>query len=481
MKKSSLLFSCFVLGLIWIGFAFNAPRINRSSITHISDTLPYFLIKARDHKGQSVVSTNNVLRFTTGLHNDFYQADSNGKTGYLYIEAKMATLVNQTQKRVPLNLCIVIDRSGSMEGKKMTYAKQAARGIIERMQEEDIVSVVMYDNFVDSVQVPVRVTDKEAIYKQIDAIRSRGATNLWGGTEKGYEYVARNYKPGYVNRVLLISDGRANVGLVEPTQIRAKVQRYKDEQGITLSTFGVGLDYNETLMTEMAETGHGNYYFIDAPDKMAAMFDKELNGLLHVAAQEAELQIRMPAGTKALKSYPMKYTEEGELITIKLRDLFSDETRGTVFTFSIADGTNAVLKFHSKISYIDISDGQPRSIEHDNILKPVRNVDAYLTHFNKPVVEQVILSKANENLELAMAAADKGEYDQSNYYVESNRKFLKAHGGYMNTSYELRRMDTINLNYGLDLARARSLGADSVKKVQKASKDFNYRVRQKKD
>ena len=479
MLKRSLPFFLVIAVISFFLLAFDEGNKSRYQ-SQVNDTIPFLAMMAKDHKGKSIHSTGGVVSMTTGLDNDFYQVDSTRKTAFLYAETMIASFMNDNLKRVPLNLCIVIDRSGSMAGVKLGYAKKAAKGIVEQLKTEDMVSIVMYDNAVDSVQVPVLVIDKESIYKKIEAISSRGGTNLWGGTEKGYEYVMKNYKPGYINRVLLISDGLANVGLTDPKLIRLKVQQYKDDQGITLSTFGVGLDYNESLMTDMAETGLGNYYFIDAPDKMTAIFDKELNGLLNVAAQNAEYTLELPAGVKLLKSYPLKYTESGNTVTIKLRDLFSQERKGTVFSFSIADGTNTVLKFISTLRYTDVSDGREKTLRHENILSPVRAVDAYLTHFNKPVVEQVILTKANENLELAMAAADKGDYKDSDAYVMANKKFLAQNGFYVINSLELRRMDSANTNYGRDINRVRLLGKDSVKRFQKSSKEANYFLRQKK-
>ena len=139
-----------------------------------------------------------------------------------------------------------------------------------------------------------------------------------------------------------------------------------------------------------------------------------------------------------------------------------------------------MLKFISTLRYTDVSDGREKTLRHENILSPVRAVDSYLTHFNKTVVEQVILTKANENLELAMAAADKGDYKDSDAYVVANKKFLAQNGFYVINSLELRRMDSANTNYGRDISRVRLLGKDSVKRFQKSSKEANYFLRQKK-
>jgi Ca-activated chloride channel family protein len=330
------------------------------------------------------------------------------------------------------------------------------------------------------VQIPIKVIDKEAIKKKIDGIVPRSATNLWGGCAKGYEYVLKNYREGFINRVLLISDGLANVGVVDPKIIHLKVQQFKDDNGVTLSTFGVGLDYNEMLMTDMAETGAGNYYFIDNPSTMTSIFARELNGLLDVTAQNAELKIKIPAGVKIQKGYPLKYTQEGDEVTIKLRDLFSEETKGIVFNFSIPNRTNTVLKFITTLSYTDVSDGQKRSLRNENVISPVKSQEAYLTHFNKPVIEQTILYTANENLEKAMAKVDKGDFDGANDEIQRGNKYLKTYSNYTKTSEELRRMDSITKAYATELSSMQGKNADSVKKIQKVNRDLNYKLRQKK-
>jgi Ca-activated chloride channel family protein len=338
----------------------------------------------------------------------------------------------------------------------------------------------MYDNAVDSVQVPVKVLDKAGIKAKIDAIAPRGGTNLWGGTEKGYEYVGRNYKTGFINRVLLISDGLANLGLTDPKLIKLKVQQFKDDKGITLSTFGVGLDYNETLMTDMAETGLGNYYFIDAPEKLLTIFDKEINGLLNVAAQDAELKIIVPKGVKIQSGYPLKYEMQDNVILVKMRDLFSEETRGILFRFKIDNGVSDVLKFESVMNFTDVVDGNQKTLRNENILSPVKSADTYLVHFNKKVMEQTVLFTANENLENAMLQADKGDYDEANKTLNDGSKYLYLNAQYVDKSYELQRADSMNRSYTKKLSGARTMSADSIKMMQKANKAENYKLRNKK-
>ena len=203
-----------------------------------------------------------VITFTAGLDNDYYQVQKTNRKAHLYLETKLAAFVNEKAVRLPLNLSLVIDRSGSMAGEKIAFARQAAHKIIEGLLPQDRISIVIYDTDVEMLQPSVLAIDKTALRQKIDGITDRGSTNLWDGTEKGYEQVKNSStRADHINRVLLISDGLANIGLTDETSIRRLVQEYKDRDGITLSSFGVGLDYNEIFMTGMAETSRGQLLF----------------------------------------------------------------------------------------------------------------------------------------------------------------------------------------------------------------------------
>jgi Ca-activated chloride channel homolog len=479
MNKKLLLFLSSVLFLAAV-FAFTSSQSTNILQRNFTDTIKPVIIKAKDHLAKTVVSKSGAISFTTGLENDFYYVDSLNKIVHFYVEAKLSKFLNDNVNRVPLNISIVIDRSSSMQGIKMGYAKRSAKNIIDQLKSEDLVSIVVYDSNVDTIQPPVKVVEKEKIKSKIDGIVPQASTNLWGGTEQGYQFVKRNFKPGYVNRVLLISDGLANVGLTDSTLIKIKVQKYKDDEGISISTFGVGLDYNETLMTDMAETGAGNYYFIASPDKMTAIFNNELKGLLSVATQNAELKIKLPKGITVQKSYPLKFLQQGDELFVKLRDLSSDEIKAALFTFEIDDKISDILKFTSTLTYTDVTDGQQKSLTNENILSPVKDVDAYLTHFNKKVIEQTILYSANENLETAMNLMEKGKYKEARQYLTNNSDYLKANFIYVNNDGALMKLDSVNTNYNTQYQKAEAISKDSVKQFQKANRAVNYQIRNKK-
>jgi len=435
---------------------------------------------ASDHQGKMVISEKGILQFSSGLDNDYYLIDSVNRTGYLYLETSIGKFINGKTIKTPLNLSIVIDRSGSMSGAKMENAKQAAKEIVQKLDPEDFISVVVYDDKVTLVQPPVLAFEKKDILTRISRIETGGSTNLWGGTDKGYQQVKTGYNKNCINRVLLISDGLANAGITNLSEIRERVIDYKDNEGITLSTFGVGLDYNEVLMTDMAESGAGNYYFIDDPEKMAHLFDKELNGLLKVAVQNVELNIQLPRGVRLTKSYGGKFVQNGQKVTVQLRDLFSDETRGMLFRFSIDDYANIPLKFITTIGYDDVSDQKRKMLTNENVLLPSADRELYSTHNTEKVIEQTVLFTSNESMEMAMKMADKGDYENARQVILKNQSYLKINKGYVSRSGELQKMEAVNDKYYSRLKNAESLDTDSVKYLQKSSRASSYEIRTKK-
>ena len=195
----------------------------------------------------------------------------------------------QAAERSPLNLSVVLDRSGSMEGSKLAYVKEAAQFLVCQLGVQDCFSLVTYDSTVAVPVAPTRVVHKDQINQTIQAIHAGGQTNLSGGWLQGCELVdegigyrpePRSLKPrtrwlpnrreqslaqAQVNRVLLLTDGLANRGVTDPHRL-ALIARQKHEEGVHTTTIGVGTQFNEDLLVHMASEGGGNFYFIDNPD-----------------------------------------------------------------------------------------------------------------------------------------------------------------------------------------------------------------------
>jgi Ca-activated chloride channel family protein len=196
-----------------------------------------------------------------------------------------------SSRRPPLNLALVIDRSGSMSGAPLEHAKRAAATVVSALRPEDRVAVVAYD---DSVQLPVPstlATDPGGIRRAIASLRSGGSTALHDGWVAGGQQVGLHLDPTALNRVILLSDGQANVGVRDPATLGDHCAGLF-ERGISTSTLGLGRSFNEDLLVTMAERGGGNYFFVESPDDLVRIFAEELDGLVATYGIDARLDFR---------------------------------------------------------------------------------------------------------------------------------------------------------------------------------------------
>ena len=198
--------------------------------------------------------------------------------------------------RTPLNLALVLDRSGSMaEGKKMPFAREAAAFAVKQLLPTDRVSVTLFDDVVETIVPGGPAADKPGLVRRIEQIEPRGSTDLHGGWAEGGRQAESGLVSGGVNRVLLLSDGLANVGVVDPNTIAAEA-RGLAARGVGTTTMGVGDDYNEDLMEAMARAGDGRYYYIESPVQLVDIFQTELQGLMDTLGQKVSLGLEPKNG-----------------------------------------------------------------------------------------------------------------------------------------------------------------------------------------
>jgi Ca-activated chloride channel family protein len=198
--------------------------------------------------------------------------------------------------RPPVNLAIVLDRSGSMAGaKKMPYAREASIFAVQQLLPTDRLSVTIFDEHIETILPNGPVVDKPSIVQRISQIQPRGSTDLHGGWVEGGEQAKRGMIKGGLNRVLLLSDGQANAGVVDPNTIATEAQGLA-AKGVGTTTLGVGDDYNETLMESMAKAGGGNYYYVESPVQLTDVFQSELRGLMATLGEKVSLGIEPQEG-----------------------------------------------------------------------------------------------------------------------------------------------------------------------------------------
>lgn len=425
-----------------------------------------------------VVNRSGHLTLSTAMENDYYTPSHNH--GFYYTEIEAAALPQEESPKTSLNLSLVIDRSGSMAGDKIRNAIRAAKHLVDQMNESDYLSVVIYDSKVDLLIPTSNVIDKQAIKSKLDGITDRGGTNLMGGAMMGYEQVKKYYRSGYVNRVLLLSDGQANEGITDVHQIERIVQTQNNNYGVSISTFGLGTDYNEDLMTSMAESGTGNYYFIHNADEVASIFTKELNGISEVAAQDAKLNITLPANVNVDQVYGHRYDQVGRQLTVYLHDIFSKERKGILVKYSINNNVNTAMQFSASLTFRDANREKNMSVTNRNSLEFTNNNKVYFESFNEWVSAQVALYESNERLENAMKEVDKGNYVKAREMVKENKIYMESKAPLVQKSIELQASQTNNAKYESDIQNVESIQDEDKKVLQKSYKSTNYEIRAKK-
>jgi len=229
-------------------------------------------------------------------------------------EVPAAEQVKTTVGRPPMHFCAVLDVSGSMRGNKISAAKKAVQQAVQRLQDGDTFSLVTFASDV-RCSLDAKTVDgalRRIARSSIDEIQAGGQTALCGGLEEG---IARVLKaPCDTNLVLLLSDGQANVGEVD---IEAVGRRALDARakGITVSTLGVGNDYNEAMMAEIALDGGGRFYHIAHEGQIAAYLGGELGEMASLAARNVKAILDLPAGT-TLESLSSAYPVSGKSVSL---------------------------------------------------------------------------------------------------------------------------------------------------------------------
>jgi Ca-activated chloride channel family protein len=259
-----------------------------------------------------------------------------------------ATDLAQASVRAPLNLALIIDRSGSMQGDKLRYVQQAACHVLDLLDERDQIAIVAYDDTIQLVSPAAHVTvaARADLKARVQALFPGGWTDLSGGWLEGCRAIAQNQVAGHVHRALLLTDGLANRGITDIEELTHHARQLR-QRGIATSTFGVGLDFNEHLLEALAMQGGGHFFFIDEPSKIVTVFRQELGELLTVVAREAFLEVSQPRGVAIELLGDLPHEQHGEKIRVFLGDMGAREERRIymrVLTPPDAPGTSVVIE-----------------------------------------------------------------------------------------------------------------------------------------
>lgn len=421
--------------------------------------------------------TGGPISLTTSLDNSYYYDNENV---YLYVDLKAGT-VETVKERTPLNIAVVIDKSGSMaEKNKLEFVKKAVDYIIDQAGDKDYVSVITYDDYVNVVQRSQIIRDKYDLREKITRLKPDGFTNLSGGMLAGYDEVDDSYSRGYVNRVLLLSDGLANRGITERYELADKVREKNRREGITISTFGVGNDFNENLMADIADYGKGNYYYIRNSSDIPEIFASELKGIKNLVGQGTKMRIKFPSKYLTLsKVFGYPYEMSGDDIIVDFKDVFAEQSKGVLIKFNVKRKIDTRLKFESELTYQDVTaDFREVTEKSESLLQPAGNKYEYDQSRNESVVQNIAVFEANDLMENALREADNGNYEQARDIMTTARGYMDQQMNDVAPSGEMKRQSENIDRYNKDLESAETKSDEEKKEMQKSGKYDNYNTRQ---
>lgn len=332
-------------------------------------------------------------------------------------------------KRNPLHLALVIDRSGSMSGQPLDEAKRCAEFVLDGLQATDRLSLVVYDNQVQTLVPTMLLHDKEFARRAIRDIDSGGSTDLHGGWFQGAETLAPHTKENITSRVILLSDGCANHGLLDHDRIYAQCAEFA-RAGVSTSTYGLGHGFNEELMIGMARHGQGSSYYGQTADDLMDPFREEFELLNALCARRLRLEIAPAAGVKA--KMLNDYVADGDNAWLLPNLAFGGEAWAVIrlripSPVTAADAEAAALSLCSFSLRYTTLDGEPRAIQPMSLALPVLPASAF-----GAIAEDELVARRTDELEAA--------------YLQTKARAAARRGDWAGVARSLKRAERIAAN-----------------------------------
>jgi Ca-activated chloride channel homolog len=386
---------------------------------------------------------------TVDIRTDRRFIRANGKSQRFILARITAPAAASKTDRPPVNLAIVLDRSGSMSGAKLTTAKRAVAEAIGHLQTMDRFSVVVYDDQVEVViaSTPATGEARRAAMERLMEIEARGSTDLGGGWLRGCEQVAGNLMELGVNRCLLLTDGLANVGITDATELAAHAAELR-ARGVSTTTFGVGTDFDERLLTDLADAGGGHFYYISDPAQIRDAITSEVGETLEIVARDVALEVLARDEIEVDAITPHNVARRGGRSIVMLGDLGSEQVVEIVLRLTFPFGTigrdvGAILSVTDRDGVFGTdTDNQHRltweyADEGANDHQPRdREVDR--------VVARMFAARATQE---AVALNRTGEYDRAAQLLGSTARRIQAYAGHdvdiLRVAEELRERRTV--------------------------------------
>ncbi len=349
-----------------------------------------------------------------------------GEENHTYLKIGLTGFeFNNDSERPKTNIALVIDRSGSMQGDKIVRAKEAAIMTINRLNSEDIVSIVTYSDQVEVVVPATKMTDKDSVINKINSISASGSTALFAGVSKGGAEVKKFIDKNRINRVVLLSDGQANIGPSSPTLL-GDLALSLAKQNVAVTTIGLGQGYNENVMVALARKGEGNHYFVDKPEALAATFNREFGDLMSVCAKDIMVEVTLKNGAVCKRSLGRKATINGSKVSYKFPRVYSGQEKFLMLELIIP---KSITESVSEIADVKVAYYNAKNKVNDKLASTVSCrfvTDTVLVKHeaDRAVIKDAVEQIAAVNMVEAIRLREAGQLDEAQQMFTHNRLII---------------------------------------------------------
>ncbi|MFQ3549224.1 MAG: VWA domain-containing protein [Armatimonadota bacterium] len=332
--------------------------------------------------------------------------------------------------RMPLNLCLILDISGSMEGPPLEYMKQASCYVVDMLDSNDILSIVVFGDNAEVLMPARRIVNKALIKEHINRLDVNNTTNLYDGIALGASQIASVASPGYVNRALLFTDGEPTAGNKDFQSIVGQVAEQKS-RGITITALGLGMEYNEELLAGIAKRSGGNYYYISRPDLIPEVFRKELEVMMQTVARNLKLSINMYKWVQFRQAYNKLPNLSNRRVDIILADLEKGETQSVLVELDLNPRQPGIYRVaQAVLTYDDSATGKVEQCMCDVVLEFTSDRMLVQNNHNLAIDREIELAQASINLEKTVMGMKTQQISKTQVIaeLEKTRAFMIEQG-----------------------------------------------------
>jgi Ca-activated chloride channel family protein len=426
-----------------------------------------------------VTQKDSNIQFEWKLGNPYVYRNGNGEA---FLDLRVTgKQINQSDRK-RMNLVLVIDRSGSMASEnKLEQVKNSAVELLNNLDPADRLAIITYDDSIQTLLSSTTVEDKARVRDLIYSLSPGGSTNLCGGMQAGFEEAKRHFKNDSVNRIILLSDGLANVGIVDPGAIASVAQNIREHK-ISVSTMGVGIEYNENLMANIADHSGGNYYYISNETSMASVFQKELNLMQSLIGTNAKATFELARGVQVTDISGYKWSQSGRKLTVQVPDVYSGETKRIMVELKVpTTAGDSIVLGSGQFVCTDISQKKPYLFTADfkPSVKVISDIHMVQKNDDKEIMQRKESVVASRNMEKAYELYEQGRADEAQLVAEETVNRLQSLGYVDTDQYKRYKANMKNLDAATALPPASAPAKDFLKKQKAEERKVQQQEEQK--